>query len=72
MDKTLLEVISNQGLLPLYFYYDPEVSLKVLKALYNAGIRAVEYTNRGKAALYNFVKMRKLRDSSLNGMYLGI
>jgi len=58
--------------LPLYFYKDTTVSMEVLKALYAAGIRAVEYTNRGEAALQNFKEMRKLCDTELKGMYLGI
>ncbi|MEO8721585.1 MAG: bifunctional 4-hydroxy-2-oxoglutarate aldolase/2-dehydro-3-deoxy-phosphogluconate aldolase [Ginsengibacter sp.] len=68
----LLKLIPEQGVLPLYFYKDPDVSLQVLKALYNAGIRAVEYTNRGEDARKNFEKMRKLCDTDLKGMYLGI
>jgi len=74
MDKKseLLKLITDQGILPLYFTKDPEVSIQVLKALYNAGIRAVEYTNRGEAALHNFKKMREVCDSELKGMYLGI
>jgi 2-dehydro-3-deoxyphosphogluconate aldolase / (4S)-4-hydroxy-2-oxoglutarate aldolase len=74
MDKkvTLLKLIPEQGILPLYFYKDTEVSLEVLKALYRAGIRTVEYTNRGEAALQNFKKMRALCDAELKEMYLGI
>ncbi len=68
----LLQLIPEQGILPLYFYKDTTVSLEVLKALYRAGIRAVEYTNRGAAALENFKKMRELCDAELPGMYLGI
>jgi 2-dehydro-3-deoxyphosphogluconate aldolase/(4S)-4-hydroxy-2-oxoglutarate aldolase len=74
MDKKaeLLKLIPEQGLLPLYFTKDTEVSINVLKALYNAGIRAVEYTNRGEAALQNFKRMREVCDTELKGMYLGI
>lgn len=74
MDKKdiLLKLIPEQGILPLYFYKDTEVSLQVLRALYKAGIRAVEYTNRGDDALRNFKKMRELCDTELTGMYLGI
>ncbi|MCX6298645.1 MAG: bifunctional 4-hydroxy-2-oxoglutarate aldolase/2-dehydro-3-deoxy-phosphogluconate aldolase [Bacteroidetes bacterium] len=68
----ILELIPQQGILPLYFYKDTTVSMEVLKALYAAGIRAVEYTNRGEAALQNFKEMRKLCDTELKGMYLGI
>jgi 2-dehydro-3-deoxyphosphogluconate aldolase / (4S)-4-hydroxy-2-oxoglutarate aldolase len=74
MDKKdkLLQLIPEQGILPLYFYKDTDVSLEVLKALYRAGIRTVEYTNRGEAALQNFKKMREVCDKELDGMYLGI
>ena len=68
----LLKFIPEQGVLPLYFYKDAEVSLQVLRALNNAGIRAVEYTNRGEAAFQNFKKMRELCDKELKEMYLGI
>lgn len=68
----ILELIPQQGILPLYFYKDTSVSIEVLKALYVAGIRAVEYTNRGEAALKNFIEMRKVCDGELKGMYLGI
>lgn len=68
----LLKLIPQQGVLPLYFYKDTEVSVEVLKSLYKAGIRAVEYTNRGEAALQNFKKMREVCNSELSGMYLGI
>jgi 2-dehydro-3-deoxyphosphogluconate aldolase / (4S)-4-hydroxy-2-oxoglutarate aldolase len=69
---TLLKLIPEQGILPLYFYKDAEVSVEVLKALYRAGIRTVEYTNRGEAALQNFKKMRALCNAELKEMYLGI
>jgi len=74
MDKksTILELIPSQGILPLYFYKDTEVTINVLKALYRAGIRTVEYTNRGEAALKNFIEMRKVCDTELKGMYLGV
>ena len=70
--QAILELIPKQGILPLYFYKDTTVSIEVLKALYQAGIRAVEYTNRGEAALQNFKEMRKVCDTELKGMYLGI
>lgn len=74
MDKKseILKLIPEQGVLPLFFYKDAEVSVEVLKALYSAGIRSVEYTNRGEAALKNFKEMRKVCDTELKGMYLGV
>ena len=74
MDKKeqILQLTLQQGVLPLYFNKDEEVSISVLKALYEAGIRTVEYTNRGEAALSNFKVLRKVCDTELSGMYLGI
>ena len=68
----ILQVIKDQGILPLYFYKDTIVSLEVLRALYRAGVKTVEYTNRGEAALANFKEMRKVVDAEMPGFYLGI
>lgn len=74
MDKKqeILDLIQKQGVLPLFFYKYADVSIEVLKALYSAGIRTVEYTNRGEAALKNFKEMRRICDAELKGMYLGV
>ena len=74
MDKKaeLLKLLPEQGVLPLYFEKDTNASIEVLRALYGAGIRMVEYTNRGEAALHNFKKMRAVRDSEMKDLYLGI
>ncbi|MEP7143054.1 MAG: bifunctional 4-hydroxy-2-oxoglutarate aldolase/2-dehydro-3-deoxy-phosphogluconate aldolase, partial [Ferruginibacter sp.] len=70
--ETLLALIPQQGILPLYFYKDTQVSIDLLKALYTAGIRTIEYTNRGEAALANFKAMRVVCDIEFKDMYLGI
>ncbi|MFH7018430.1 bifunctional 4-hydroxy-2-oxoglutarate aldolase/2-dehydro-3-deoxy-phosphogluconate aldolase [Flavobacterium sp. FlaQc-47] len=70
--QNTIEVIVNQGILPLYFTTDETISIKVLRTLYKAGIRAVEYTNRGPEALSNFTKMVSVRNTELPGMLLGI
>ncbi|MGC4129153.1 MAG: bifunctional 4-hydroxy-2-oxoglutarate aldolase/2-dehydro-3-deoxy-phosphogluconate aldolase [Bergeyella sp.] len=74
MTKTQLvtNAIIKQGLLPLYYNADEEISVEILKSLYRAGIRAVEYTNRGEAALKNFAKMVEIRNAELPEMLLGI
>jgi 2-dehydro-3-deoxyphosphogluconate aldolase/(4S)-4-hydroxy-2-oxoglutarate aldolase len=74
MDKKaeILKLIPEVGLLPLFFYKDAEVSAGVLRALYQAGIRSVEYTNRGEAALQNFKRLREVCDNELEGMFLGV
>src|SRR5262249_48939539 len=50
----------------------PSVCLKVVQTLYRAGVRAVEYTNRGTAALGNFVMLKKTLAAEAPGLYLGI
>jgi 2-dehydro-3-deoxyphosphogluconate aldolase/(4S)-4-hydroxy-2-oxoglutarate aldolase len=70
--KKIADAIIAQGILPLYFNPSEEVSLEVLKAIYRAGIKAVEYTNRGEAALSNFKKMVALRNADMPGLLLGV
>lgn len=69
--EELKELIIMQGVLPLYFYPDIEVSINVLKSLYEAGIRVVEYTNRGEAALKNFNDLQKVCNKEMTDMHLG-
>ena len=73
MDKRteILNEITTQSLLPLYFHADETISVHVLKALYSAGCRVVEYTNRGKEALSNFKTLRSVCDNELKEMQLG-
>ena len=66
------DIIIAQGILPLYFNPDESVSLDVLRSIYKAGIKAVEYTNRGDAALSNFKKMVDLRNEEMHGLLLGV
>ena len=70
--QQIAEAIVKQGMLPLYFNSSEEVSLDVLKAIYRAGVKAVEYTNRGDAALANFKKMVALRNAEMPGLLLGV
>jgi 2-dehydro-3-deoxyphosphogluconate aldolase / (4S)-4-hydroxy-2-oxoglutarate aldolase len=69
--KKILDLVIEQGIVPLYFHPDAEVSAQILKALYNAGSRVVEYTNRGENAVNNFLQLRKVADKELPGLQLG-
>lgn len=70
--QIITKIITDQGILPLYFHPDEKTSLDVLKCLYDAGIRAVEYTNRGEAAYRNFKQLVDLRNQSMPELKLGI
>jgi 2-dehydro-3-deoxyphosphogluconate aldolase/(4S)-4-hydroxy-2-oxoglutarate aldolase len=66
------DAIVQQGILPLYFNPDESVSVEILRAVYKAGIRAVEYTNRGEAALSNFKAMVTVQRQEMPDMLLGV
>ncbi|RYE19030.1 MAG: bifunctional 4-hydroxy-2-oxoglutarate aldolase/2-dehydro-3-deoxy-phosphogluconate aldolase [Sphingobacteriales bacterium] len=70
--EIVLDSIVAQGMLPLFFYEDVEVSLQVMRILYRAGVRVFEYTNRGSQALDNFSEMIKLKRNELPDLHLGI
>jgi 2-dehydro-3-deoxyphosphogluconate aldolase / (4S)-4-hydroxy-2-oxoglutarate aldolase len=70
--KQVTDVIIQQGMLPLYFNADETVTLEVLRAVYKAGVKAIEYTNRGEAALSNFKKMVGVRNNEMQGLLLGV
>lgn len=70
--KKVSDLVIEQGIVPLYFHPDAEVSVKILKALYAAGSRVIEYTNRGENAVSNFLQLRKVADKELPGLQLGV
>lgn len=70
--QQVTDTIVAQGILPLYFNADETVSVEVMRAIYRAGIKAVEYTNRGDEALNNFIKMTVVRNSEMPDLLLGV
>lgn len=70
--QQVTDIIIEQGVLPLYFNADETVSIEVLKAIYKAGIKAVEYTHRGDTALNNFKALVQLRNLEMPDLLLGI
>jgi len=69
--QEILDSIIEQGMLPLFYHEDKELGLSIIKTLYNSGVRSVEFTNRGPAALENF-KYFKSNTQDLEGFSLGI
>ncbi len=43
-------IIRNTGIVPVFYNKDAELTKKVVKACYDGGIRAFEFTNRGDGA----------------------
>jgi 2-dehydro-3-deoxyphosphogluconate aldolase/(4S)-4-hydroxy-2-oxoglutarate aldolase len=73
MDKrtAILQSLKEQAMLPLYYHPDAEVCIALLQHLYKAGVRLIEFTNRGEHALQNF-KLMKAEAEKLEGLYIGI
>ena len=74
MSKTqvVVNAIIAQGMLPLYFNPDETISIEILRAVYKAGVKAIEYTNRGEAALKNFNRMVTIRNEDMPELLLGV
>lgn len=74
MDKKQIIVnsIQKQRILPLFFYENTEVTLEATRTLYKAGVRVLEYTNRGDAALKNFKALKALQQQEMPDLHLGI
>jgi len=73
LDKQhIKDQIFQQGVLPLFYNNSSEASINITKALYKAGIRVIEYTNRGGAAVDNFKALKKLQQQELPDLILGI
>jgi 2-dehydro-3-deoxyphosphogluconate aldolase/(4S)-4-hydroxy-2-oxoglutarate aldolase len=70
--KMILNSLLGQGMLPLFYWDDAAVSLEIMRVLYKAGIRAVEYTNRGAKALENFKVLKKALVAEAPDLHLGI
>ncbi len=69
-DEKTMALLIRQGMLPLFYDDDAEVCYAVLKALYAAGIRMAEFTNRGVAAFDNFKYLLQKRDQEMQDMLL--
>lgn len=70
-EVALINQIKNEGMLPLFYHDDVTVCENVLQALYNGGVRCVEFTNRGVHALPNFKHLVSLK-TTMPGLILGI
>ncbi|MDN3673173.1 bifunctional 4-hydroxy-2-oxoglutarate aldolase/2-dehydro-3-deoxy-phosphogluconate aldolase [Flavobacterium branchiarum] len=65
-------VMKENGMIPLFFHSDIEISKKVLKACYDGGSRLMEFTSRGDFAFEVFGALNKYALAELPGMILGV
>ena len=64
--------MKEQGIIPLFFNDDIELSKKVLKACYDGGAKLLEFTARGDFAHEVFGDLIKYTVKELPGMIMGV
>lgn len=68
----VLAAMSTTGMVPVFYHKDVEVAKNVLKACYEGGVRAFEFTNRGDFAQDVFAELSKWAAKECPDMILGI
>jgi 2-dehydro-3-deoxyphosphogluconate aldolase/(4S)-4-hydroxy-2-oxoglutarate aldolase len=64
--------MKETGMVPLYYNSDAELCKKVVKACYDGGALAFEFTNRGDFAHEVFSELSKYVKKELPGMAIGV
>lgn len=67
-----LTVMQNTGMVPVFYHKDIEIAKQVLKACYEGGVRAFEFTNRGDFAQEVFAGLVKFATTECPEMILGV
>lgn len=68
----VLQAMQQTGMVPVFYHSDAEVARQVLKACYEGGVRAFEFTNRGDFASEVFIDLMKFSRRECPEMILGI
>lgn len=66
------QTMEETGIIPVFYHSDIEVAKQVVKACYEGGIRAFEFTNRGDFAHEVFADLVKWADKECPELILGI
>ena len=68
----VLKKIGETGMVPVFYHKDAEVAKKVIKACYEGGVRAFEFTNRGDFAHEVFAECVKYAANECPELALGV
>ena len=68
----VMQKIGETGMVPVFYHKDAEVAKKVIKACYDGGVRAFEFTNRGDFAQEVFAECVKFAAKECPELALGI
>lgn len=68
----VLDAIVSTGMVPVYYNKDVEIAKQVVKACYEGGVRAFEFTNRGDFAHEVFAELIKFAAKECPDLVLGV
>lgn len=68
----VIQTMKETGMVPVFYHSDTETAKHVLKACYDGGVRAFEFTNRGDFAQEVFGELVKYARKELPGMIVGV
>lgn len=68
----VLKKIGDTGMVPVFYHKDAEVACAVVKACYDGGVRAFEFTNRGDFAHEVFEEVVKFAAKECPDMAIGV
>lgn len=68
----VMQKIGETGMVPVFYHKDAEVAKQVIKACYDGGVRAFEFTNRGDFAQEVFAECVKFAAKECPELALGI
>lgn len=68
----VLNAMASTGMVPVFYHKDVEVAKNVVKACYDGGVRAFEFTNRGDFAQDVFAELVKWAAKECPEMIMGI
>lgn len=63
--------MKSMGIVPIFYHADPQVGRSLVKACYDAGIRVIEFTNRGDYAHEVFADLTKFSAREYPDLILG-
>ncbi|MBR3021095.1 MAG: bifunctional 4-hydroxy-2-oxoglutarate aldolase/2-dehydro-3-deoxy-phosphogluconate aldolase [Bacteroidaceae bacterium] len=70
--QSVLEKMGRTGMVPVFYHKDAAVAKQVVKACYESGVRAFEFTNRGDFAHEVFAEVVKYAAKECPELALGV
>ena len=70
--QAVLEKMGRTGMVPVFYHKDATVAKQVVKACYDGGVRAFEFTNRGDFAHEVFAEVVKFAAKECPEMAMGV